>query len=177
MNQLFTDAETLSKTRPTGITEAQEQAFYREAAQQIVKNGWSRDAIEDIMEDLAELSFSDSGYEMAKDLESYSRHATYQIDSFFISFLEDLDHEKDQILWNNVKAWVKARNPQPLLNKGAKVILQKALGYQMKQGATFYITGLSEDVGSYLISQDPNKNGGYVIAYERLEDCLTPVQP
>lgn len=173
MNQLFTDAETLSKTRPTQATELQLQNFYRVIAEEIIEGRWSSDHVEDIMEDVAQISFHDSGYEIAKDLESYNRSASYRIDLDFISFLDDLGSREMEINDENVKRWVKAFNPQPKLNKGERAILAKDLNRELKKGDNIFILNIYQDRATYSVNKDPNSTRGFLIAYERVEDCIT----
>ena len=174
MEKLFTDAETFTKVRPTKITEQQEQDFYKEMAEEIIKGGWSNDAIEDIMKDMENISVHDSGYEIAKDLEGFSSKASYDIDTEFIGFLDDFGYHKSQILQKNVEDWVKAHNPQPKFQKGQKLIIETTLNHEKKKGAIVYVTGFSEKSACYLIDENENRQGGTVIAYEKVESsCLT----
>lgn len=174
MDKLFKDAETFTKVRPTKITEKQEQDFYKEMAEEIIKSGWSNDAFDDIMKDMAEISVHDSGFEIAKDLEGFNMNASYAIDTEFIGFLDDFGYHKSQILQKNVEDWVKAHNPQPKFKKGQKLIVETTLNHEKKKGAIVFVTGFSEKSGCYLIDENEARQGGALIAYEKVESsCLT----
>lgn len=171
MQKLFTDAETFQKERPTKITELQKQNFYKEMAEEIIKGGWSNDAAEKIMEDMAEISVHDTGYEIAKELEGFYMKASYNIDTEFIEFLDNFGYNKSQILQKNIQDWVAAHNPQPKLKEGQKLIIESPLNYKMGKGETVYINGFLEKDACYLIDKNPEKKGGTIIAYEKVERC------
>jgi hypothetical protein len=175
MEKLFTDAETFTKVRPTKITEQQEQDFYKSIAEEIIENGWSDSDLEDVIADVSNISTHDSGYEIAKDLEGYGSKASYDIDTPFIEFLDNFGYEKDCILRKNVEAWVNAHNPQPKFQKGQKLIVETTLNYEKKKGETVYITGFSEKQACYLIDKDEKRQGGTVIAYEKVESNCNPI--
>jgi hypothetical protein len=173
MDKLFNDSELFQKERPTKITEQQEQACYKKMADEIIKGGWSDSDVEDIVKDLAEIWEYDSGYEIAKKLESYGNEASYTINTDFIYYLDDFGYNKREILTKNVEDWVKAHNPQPKFQKGQKLIVTTMLNHEKQEGAIVYITGFSEKTACYLIDKDENRKGGTVIAYEKVEaNCV-----
>jgi len=124
MEKLFPDSEVMLNQRPTQITKEQQDNYFKEVAEEIIQNEWSSSSIERIIHDLHQISYSDSGYEIAKKLESYPSKASYDIDTEFIEFLDDFDSNSNDILRENVKDWVKAFNPQHKFNKGQKLIVK-----------------------------------------------------
>jgi len=169
MEKLFTDSEPFQKERPTKITEQQEQDYYKKVAEEIIKWQWTDDDLEDVLYDVTRISANDSGYEIAKDLER--GRASYDIDTPFIEYLDDFGYHKSQILQKNVEDWVKAHNPQPKFQKGQKLIVETTLNYEKKKGAIVFVTGFSEKSGCYLIDENEKRQGGTVIAYEKVEGC------
>lgn len=175
MEKLFSDKETYTKERPTKITAEQENKFYKEIAEEIIKYKWSDSDVEDIMEDISKITLRDNGYEIAKSLEGSYNKAEYEFDVEFCEFLENIGWKKDTILRNNVKDWVKANNPQPKFKDGQKLIIDIDLNYHKKKGAIVYVNGHSEAEAYYLIDENPEKNGGTVIVYEKAEKNCTPI--
>lgn len=172
MQTLFNDAEVFQKERPTKLTEKQEADFYSEQAKDLIKQGFSTDDEEDIIEDLKKLyPFHDNGFEMAKELDDYGANASYDIDTNFCEWLDCLYSNYDNIMTKNVKDWVKAHNPQPKFEKGTKLLIVETLCHKMGKGLEVYVNGGRPEEAVYWISEDPKKNGGTVLAYERVEKC------
>ena len=169
MEKLFNDSELYIKERPKQITEQQAEKLYKEIAEEIVKDGWSDDDVEDIIQDVSEINFKENGYEIAKSLESGRRLTTYNIDAMFVEFLDCLGHRKDSIHRQNVRDWASANNPQPKFAKGQKIRVKTALSYNMKSGQEFFVTGIKQEEAYYMIHENPEHNGGYVFDYEKLE--------
>jgi len=170
MEQLFDDSELIQKERPTKITEKQEVDYYKSVAEEILKNSWSNSDIEDIIHDLSEIGYRHSGYEIAKKLEDYRARGSYDIDTQFIEFLDDFFYHKDEILTENVKLWAKAHNPKPKLKKGQELIMEKRLNIgNEKIGQTLYVTGIDPTRACYYVHENKDNNGGYIIAYEKVE--------
>lgn len=174
MEPLFKDSEVYTKVRPTKITEQQKQDFYKKIAEEIIKGGWSTDEPEDIISDVSDISFHDSGYEIAKDLEGYGKKASYDIDTLFIEYLDDLGYDFSKILDKNIEEWVSVHNPKPKYDIGQKLILEKTIYRDMQQGITLYVNGLDTKRACYLIDEDKEKKGGRVIPYEEIETSCTP---
>jgi hypothetical protein len=171
-DKLFSDSEVFQKDRPTHPTPAQEQAFYTKMAKELKEEGFSRSSIEAIAEDLKDLApFNDNGFELAKQLEGYRANAYYEIDTRFCEWLDGLSYEYDQVNEQNIKAWVAAHNPQPKFNKGAKLSLIKTMNHLLKEDSVVYVTGVKMDKAVYYISQNKDENGGFVIAFEKVEEC------
>lgn len=171
MEKLFDDSALFQKQRPTSITKQQEEEMYMSLAKQIVNQGYSTDPAELISEDLKDLSLNDSGYEMAKSLERRGK-AFYEIDSDFIAFLEGLGFEKQKILTENVRTWVKAHNPQPLLKQYDRLRIFFDLSNSNKElhaGNVVYVTGIYEKDACYTLSLNPTRKGGYLVPYEKAE--------
>ena len=169
MKKLFSDSETFTKERPTKLTEKQFEQFFMDMASQIVGNGYSDDDPEFIVEDLKGLSFSDSGYEMAKELEKWGSNAEYKIDSQFIEFLEDLYSKRQRRIGKNVKQWAEAHKPQPKFKKGDRLKIAESLSHLNKAGQEIYITGVRMEDATYLVWPTSDHNGGYVYPFERIE--------
>ena len=83
-NLLFQDSDVFTKERPIELSHSQKESVYKKLAKEIIDNDWSDDNIEDIILDLKSLSFSNSGYEKAKELESFNAKCSYSIDTEFI---------------------------------------------------------------------------------------------
>jgi hypothetical protein len=112
---------------------------------------------------------------MAKKLEHFMADAQYEITTWFCEWLEGLSHEYDTIKRNNVKAWVQAHNPQPKFEKGTKLIVNARLCYGMEAGTIVYINGGSPEEAVYWVDENPDRNGGTVLPYEKVEACCSPV--
>jgi hypothetical protein len=169
MKKLFTDKETFVKERPTKITKQQEQDYHVEVAEEIINNGWSKCPLEDVIQDISKISANDSGYEIAKKLEGTGKKAHYSIDTEFIGYLDSFGYYKERILSKNVEAWAKAHSIKPMFSIGQKLIVEISLNRQKKTGAVVYVTGYSESQACYLIDVNPKREGGTVIAYEKVE--------
>lgn len=74
------------KERPMEITDQQEEKLFLDLAKDCIKHQFSSDEEETIADDLKKLSFGDSDYEKAKDLER-NGSAYYEIDGEFIDWL------------------------------------------------------------------------------------------
>lgn len=168
MEKLFDDTLFVQKERPTKITKQQEEKMYLDLSKDCIEQQFSSDDEETIVEDLKELSFCDSGYEKAKDLERNEK-ASYEIDGDFIDWLDCIDHRRSEILSENVKLWVKAHNPQRKFEKGTKLKIVSTLNREKLAGEIVYITGFREDEDNYLVDKDQNRQGGTVISYEKVE--------
>jgi len=175
MDKLFSDSETYTKVRPIKITAEQEQQFYKGLAEEIIDNKWSESDVEDIAEDISKLSLHDNGYEIAKSLEGSRNKAYYEIDVEFCEFLDCISWKKGNILENNVKDWVKAHNPQPKFLHRQRLIVEKDLNREKKIGTIVFVTGLAEERACYLIDENPEREGGTIIAYELVESNCKPI--
>lgn len=173
MEKLFSDSEVMLNVRPDRINNQQKEDLYNKLAKEIILENWSNSPISKIIEDLHNISSSDSGYEIAKKLEGYSSKASYNINTAFIEFLDDFDSSKDDILRENIKDWVKAHNPFPKLKRGQKLIIEIPLFRGQKKGDIIFVTGMNEKEANYYIHENEDNNGGYVIAYERVEANCT----
>lgn len=172
MDTLFNTDEFFQKERPTEPTKSQIDAFYDKMASEMIDSGFTTNDKEDIIEDLKDLYMGDSGFEMAKDLYDNSG---YEVDSELVAWLENLPWKYRDLKNSNVREWVKCHNPQPIFERGQKLIANKELCYKKNKGIIVYVTGFKEDVASYLISEDPSTNGGTVLAYELVEERCTVV--
>jgi hypothetical protein len=170
MQTLFNDSEVFQKERPVKPTEQQLKKFYSEQAKEIIKQGFSDSDEEDIISDLESLyPFNDNGFEMAKDLERGNGY--YEIDTSFCEWLDCLDSDFRQLNTDNVKAWVKAHNPQPKFNDGQKLLIVENLCHGMKKDMIVYVNYKREEEAVYIVDTDPTKRGGTILDYERVEKC------
>lgn len=174
MEKLFSDSEVMLNERPTKITKQQEEEYLEEVAQEIIDNNWSNYPVEKIIQDLGNISWTlRSGYEIAKELEGYNSKASYNIDTSFIEFLDDFHYNKESIVRENIRDWVKAHKPQPKFKTGQKLIIETQLfrGHnQGNEGDIVYVTGKDEKEANYYIHENEGHNGGYVLAYEKVEN-------
>jgi hypothetical protein len=175
MQTLFQDSETFQKERPKKLTEQQEQAFYKELADEIIDNGWSQSGVDNIISDLKEVyPFHDNGYELAKELEGFNMSASYDIDVRFVEWLEDLSYEYSKKVEENQKAWVKAHDVKPKFNISDKLKCSKRISNsRFHQDDVVYIRNIHAETGKYVIHKDPDYKGGTVIDFEIIEGGCT----
>ena len=167
MTKLFDDKEIFVKERPVKLTDKQIKEMCAVIADEIISNAWSKSEKGDIIEDIDWISFNDSGYEIAKGLES-NGDASYDIDTSFIEFLDGLTWTKGDILNNNVKDWVKAHDPESKYCLDSKLAINTPLNALMVTGE-IYVRGFQKELACYLVSYDPKEQGGSVIPYEKIE--------
>lgn len=175
MEKLFEDKETFQSERPKRITEQQKTDFYLIIAKEIVNDGYVTDTtFEDIAEDLEKIGIRDydNGYEIAKKLDD---DCGYSIDPMFVDFLDTISHRLRNIHEDNVKDWVKAKQPKPIFSVGDCVKINKMIGWnkELKDGEAF-ITGIQKETAQYLIHKDKGRKGGFVVDFEIVENCCTP---
>jgi len=170
MEKLFDDSLLVSTERPTKINEQQEEQMFADLAKEAIEYRYSTSDAETIIEDLKELSINDTGFERAKDLED-NGNGHYEFNGDFIDWLGNMDYERNRLLRENVAAWVKAHNPKPKLEKGDFLKITESLSAQkdLRKDAEIYITGINMEQAYYTVSGDPDMNGGYAIAFERIE--------
>jgi hypothetical protein len=176
MEKLFDDTLLIQKERPTQITKQQEEKMFVDLAKECIKYQYSSDDEEAVAEDLKKLSRNDNGFEKAKDLDD-NGNASYEFDGDFIYWLGGMDYKRSDILKENVKLWVKAHNPQPKLEKGTKLNIVESLSYSkyLRKDCVVYVTGINMEQAYYTISDDKEKQGGYVFAFEKVEsNCDVP---
>jgi hypothetical protein len=168
MESLFEETVGVQKHRPTKITNQQRDKLYIELAQEIIDNNYSSSDINVISEDLKNLFTTDSGFEKAKALEN-NGNGTYRFNGDFVDSLDNIDYEIYTVLQENVKLWAKAHDVKPRFTKGLKLFIKETLNREKIKGETVYINGIQEDTATYLIDKDPNRNGGTVFAFEKIE--------
>lgn len=170
MEKLFDDTLLVKNERPRELTKQQKEKFIEDIAHQIIKYQYSSDDHDMIVEDLddIDLFIGNSGFELAKELDS-SGDCEYIFEGDFIDFLDNIQYEVHQAVNERVKLWVKAYNPQPKFEKGAKLIITGFLNVKLKKDVIIYITGFREEEAIYLVSEDKNNQGGILISYEKLE--------
>jgi len=170
---LFKDSEVFVKERPSKLSEKQEAEIWQNLAKEVIDNGWSDDDIDDIIEDLQNLSKSDSGYEMAKDLEGYNSKASYDIDTSFIEWLDMLDSDFDDKRRENVKRWVKAHDIKPKYEIGTQLVVKECFSRspELQVGKVIFINGYYENEAKYCVSNDKDSKQNILIVYENIEQC------
>lgn len=167
--RLLDDSQVYQKDRPNTITEEQLDNFYKENAKFIIKNEWSDDDEEFIIKALKRIApFNDNGYELAKDLER-DNIAYFDIDVDFISWLDDLNYNYNNIKRQNVKDWVKAHNPKPKFEIGTELNFKSKLYYKHDISKSLYVTGYDSSEAKYILHKDPNHQGGTLVEYEEVE--------
>lgn len=171
MESIFNDSEVFIKSRPNTLNETQKQEIYKRLAQEILDNGWSDSEINDIISDLSKLSRYDSGYELAKRLESFHSKADYDIDTEFIEWLDLFCCAFDNAIDANVRQWVKAHQIEPNYLKGSRLIVfnQFSRSPELACGNTIYINGHDKDRGKYLVNTIKGSNSNLVVDYELIE--------
>ena len=175
--KLIPDSETMVNERPTTLSSEQKEKFFIEMAQEIIKEGYSTSDVEDIAHDLSESSFSyKTGFEIAKDLDHGYSSASYDFNSGFIAFLEDLSYEYGKRVDENVKDWVKAFNIKPALKLGDKLMVNEPISHCFKKDETIFVNNVKEDEARYTVSTDPKQNCGFVIAFEKIEAKCTLIK-
>jgi hypothetical protein len=168
MKKLFNDDEFFVKERPAKLTKNQEEKIYKEMAQEVIDGGWSRSDIDDVVEDLSELSLSDNGFEMAKDLDDTG---SYNIDTAFCEWLEGIENKIGYLIEKNVKEWVKTRDIKPQFTGRDKLKVLTDFSYKFKTGETIYITNIYADKALYVIHHNQDYQGGTLIPFEEVEKC------
>jgi len=171
MERLFSDSEVFKKERPNSITNEQKQRLISSIADDILSNDYSksdRDEIEDDMEGI--FPFNETGFELAKELDSYSANADYDFTSDFIEFLEHLSFKVDDAKEENVKLWVKAHDIKPKLEDKSKLrVKESIIGTRFREGDEIFINYHYPETAVYVVDKDPDRKGGTLIAYEKIE--------
>jgi hypothetical protein len=168
MDKLFDDTYLVENKRPTEITPQQKNELFLILAKEAVKKQFSSDSLENIADDFSHLSMNDTGFEMAKQLDdAYSSEFTY--DGEFIDFLDTFSHRRDQILQENTRLWIKAHNIQPKYAIDTSLKIVESFNRNLKKDTVLYITNIRGSDGTYVVSIDKGAQGGYIIAYERVE--------
>lgn len=168
---LFPEKEMFVKERPLKLPKVKEDEFLLKMAKEIIESNWTKYSPEpeEVAKDLEEIMSYDSGFEAAKRLEDYG-DCSYNFQTDFIEFLEQLDYERRNALDELVKEWVKIHEIKPMFQKGIKLIVNIDIGHIYKLGQIIYITGIKEETACYLLWDDINHNGGYAVAFERVEN-------
>lgn len=170
---LFKDSEMFVKERPDKLTEKQEAEIWHKLAKEVIDNKWSNEDINVIIEDLQKLSMSDSGYEMAKDLEGFGSNGNYNIDTSFIEWLDMLYSDFDDAKRENVKRWIKAHNIKPKYNEGTQLIIKEAISRnpELQIGKVIFVNGFYENEAKYCVSNKKDSESNVLIVYEKIEKC------
>lgn len=170
--KLFRDEDTVTSKRPMELSEERKEALYKKLAEEIIEDNWSDSNVEDIINDLKQFYVYDTGFEMAKDLET-NGYAQYEFNGEFISWLDDFRYRFRSELDNLILEWVKLRNIQP------KFKLETQLKFKEKnsgflEGDIIFINGYDihgeRNMACYCVSKIKNNNENRLINYEILEE-------
>ena len=174
MEKLIKDSETFQKERPLTITNEQRNEVLKEVANDIIQWQLSKSSLEQIIADLDEVySGSESGFEMAKELEDgYHTFGHYEVNSQLVELLESIDSLVDDFKRKNIQEWVKAHNIKPKFKIGDGFVLKNSPSYGFNIGEKVFITMLNSENAYYCINKVENRNGGRVIVFEKLEQCV-----
>ena len=168
---IFKDSEVFTKERPEKLTENQKNQIWKKLAKEVIDNRWSNDDVDTIIGDLKGLSILDSGYEMAKDLESYSSTGDYDIDTSFIEWLDMLDSDFDDARRENVKRWVKAHDIKPKYEKGTQLLVKEHFtrSPELQVDRLIFVNGYYEDEAKYCVSNIKDSKINKIINFEDIE--------
>lgn len=164
---LFPDSETFTKERPTEMTSKQSDELYLKLAKEVINEGWSNSDPKDIAESIKEIPYYlNNGYERAKYLEDHCFWTGIEVS--FVEWLDSLDDQINDVIKENVKAWVQAHNIQPQFKKGDTLNVQNNFSGYIT-GDIIHVTNIYPDEARYTVDVDPNRRGGYLIAFEKVE--------
>lgn len=171
--KLINDCEVFQKERPNKITEKQKKKVFLETADEIIQWRLADSERDLIAEDLESIYDSCStGFELAKELEDSWSLVNYTFSSNLVEILETLSSSMDDEKRKNIKEWVKAHDIRPNLKKGQKVKLKLAPFFSFNVNDEVFINYFREETAQYVIDKDPNKKGGTLVDYEKLESCI-----
>ena len=167
MTTLFKDSETFQKDRPLYLPRSHFKKLCDKLAEGIIEEGFSSKEASKISDDLYTfVDFNSDGYEIAKQLENHC--TSYSFSSRFVEHLDFFMHEKDDALDKLVKQWIKAHNPQPKFKEKDHLLINTNFGH-IKKGMKVYVNRINKDKASYLIHEDKDYKGGYVLPYEKID--------
>lgn len=171
MTQLFTDSELFAKERPDFITDSQKENLINNIVDDIINNGYSDSEKDDIRSDIESIyPFKETGFQLAKSLDSYMANAEYDFTTEFIDFLHYIQFEKERIVKENVKQWVKAHKIKPKFADGCELIVKNdMIGTIFKEGDIVYVNYHYPETATYVIDKDPERKGGTLIPFEKVE--------
>ncbi len=171
MERLFSDSEVFTKGRPNSITNEQKKQLIRSIADDIFSYDYSRSDIDEIEDDMDMIfPFNQTGFELAKELDSYLANAEYDFNPDFIEFLEDLSLKVDDAKEENVKLWVKAHDIKPKLKDKSKLRVNEGIiGTRFREGDEIFINYHYLETAVYVVDKDPDRKGGTLIDYEKIE--------
>lgn len=167
--KLFDDTEFIQENRPKKITEQQEDAFYRKKAEECIELNYTGDDVEAVIEDLKSLGHGEDGFQKAKQINNEGS-CEYEFSGDFIDWLGWLDSDKYDILRENVKLWVLAKNPQRKFEKGNKLVVIEPFSRLYKKGDIIFVTGIRETEAIYTVDVSKERQGGFLFEYEEIEE-------
>lgn len=173
---LFEDSELFEKERPKTMTVNQSIKMYRDIAEDIMRNQWSKpwSLLEDIISDLEDISLHESGFEIAKELEA-TRNANYDFTPQFIEYLDGVGFKEISIIDQNIRNWVNVHNIKPKLKVCETFTLKKTVNPNSKftKGSLWIVHRIDEDVAIYalkeILSNTMLSNAIYFAKYEEIE--------
>jgi len=171
MERLFSDSEVFKKGRPNTITNEQKKQLIRSIANDILSYDYSKSDIDEIEDDMDMIfPFNQTGFELAKELDSYLANAEYDFTIDFIDFLGHLSFRVDDVKEENVKLWVKAHDIKPKFEDKSKLrVKDSMIGTRFREGDEIFINYHYPETAVYVVDKDPDKKGGTLIAYEKIE--------
>lgn len=153
---LFEDSELFDKERPKTMTVIQSIKMYRDIAEDIMRNGWSKpwSLMEDIISDLEDISLHESGFEIAKELEA-TRNANYDFTPQFIEYLDGVGFKEISIIDQNIRNWVSAHDIKPKLKVCDTFTLKKTVKPHSKliKGSMWIVHRIDDDVAIYVLKE------------------------
>lgn len=112
------------------------------------------------------IHFNDNGFEIAKQLEDL--HPDLEL-------VESLDSfgswDFDEILNGYIKKWVLENNPSNKFNVGDKIKCNSIVNSAIRGGKEYFITGINKELANYYVHEEKDRNGGYVLPYEKIDEC------
>lgn len=168
---LFKDSEVFIKNRPEELTENQKNDIWKELAKYIINEKWSNSDINDILNDLKKIPLSYSGYEKAKQLES-SKRCYYDLNTFFIEWLDSIEINFQDRINENVSYWVKVHDIKPIYNIGTELAITSFIN-NFQIGEKIFINGIYEKLAKYLVSDIKDSKRNIAINYEEIEKCCS----
>lgn len=176
--KLFSEREILLNKRPRDLSNEQKEEFFKSIAEEIIANKWSSSPLENIMEDFQDLDLNQDGYDIAKELDrTFGLSAYYDIDTFFVEYLDSLYGQKYDIIRKNLLLWEKTFNIQPLFKDGQKLIIEKSIGggTELKEGDIIFVKKDDYSPTCYSVSKEEDSNHDWIIEYERIESSCREI--
>ncbi|MAM84038.1 MAG: hypothetical protein CL472_05105 [Acidobacteria bacterium] len=148
--------------RPTTYTDKMNRAAAEKMADQLIsQNGFSKNRESIVIDLLKSIYHWHDGYNLAKDLESYSY---WDVDAEVVATLSDMYGLRLEEKERCEKEWVKQTNPQPTFSVGDEVSFQSAIDGLV----TGPIHSIYEDLARYVVDVKRTGTGGILVPYENV---------